>query len=118
MAANADVVRLFFECYLSQDLETAASLMSEDFVFSSPQDDFIDKARYLDVCFPTAGRLRFQELTDLTAIGDDDVFIRYVYELHEGGRYRNSEVITVRDGKLTEVQVFFGAELTDAAPGD
>lgn len=38
----------------------------------------------------------------------DDVFVLYEYELEDGQRYRNAEVITVRDGKVTESQVFFG----------
>jgi ketosteroid isomerase-like protein len=35
-------------------------------------------------------------------------FVLYEYELEDGQRYRNAEVITVRDGKVTESQVFFG----------
>jgi hypothetical protein len=43
--------------------------------------------------------------------------VRYVYELHpvdgrqSGARHRNTEVLTVRDGRVVEVQVYFGAEL-------
>ena len=35
------------------------------------------------------------------------VFALYEYELKSGGRYRNAEFTTVRDGKLAETQVFF-----------
>jgi len=35
-------------------------------------------------------------------------FLLYEYQLEDGQRYRNAEVITVRDGKVTESQVFFG----------
>ena len=38
----------------------------------------------------------------------DDVFVMYEYELKTGERHRNVEVLTVRDGQITEAQVFFG----------
>ena len=44
----------------------------------------------------------------------DDVFLMYEYELraeHGGGVFRNTEVSTVRDGKLVETQVFFGGRV-------
>lgn len=37
------------------------------------------------------------------------VFAYYEYELTAGGRFRNVETITVRDGLIKEVRVFFGA---------
>jgi hypothetical protein len=35
----------------------------------------------------------------------------YEYELTSGARHRNVEVITVRDGLIHEVQVFFGGKV-------
>lgn len=54
---NTEVVRAAFHAYLSQDGYEAAQLLAEDFVFTSPQDDHIDKIAYLERCFPTADRL-------------------------------------------------------------
>jgi hypothetical protein len=39
---------------------------------------------------------------------DAGVISLYEYELHTGERYRNAEFAVVRDGRITEVQVFFG----------
>ncbi len=44
-------------------------------------------------------------------------FVVYDYELKAGGRYRNTELITVRQGRLAEVQVFFGGQVALAAGG-
>jgi len=41
------------------------------------------------------------------------VFILYEYELKSGGRHRNAEFITVRDGQLVETQVFFGGRVVN-----
>ena len=105
---NADVVRRCFTSYLSQDRDAAESLIADDFVFTSPQDDHIDRAAFFERCFPTAGRVRTQELLHVVPGDSDDVFVLYEYELLTGERHRNVEVLTVRDSKLVETQVFFG----------
>ncbi len=109
--ANTDVVRTMFEAYRAEDRRTADGLLADDFVFTSPQDDHIDKAAFMQRCFPTAARMVSQEILELVAVGDDGVFIMYEYELKTGDRHRNAEFSTVRGGKLVETQVFFGGRV-------
>ena len=103
----ADVVRRLFASYLAQDRDATEQLVAAEFTFTSPQDDPIDRAAYFDRCFPTASRFRRQEIQRLARTGDD-VFVMYEYELATGGVHRNTELITVRDGRVVEAQVFFG----------
>jgi ketosteroid isomerase-like protein len=107
-STNTDVVRAALNAYLAQDHAVAEQPLADDFVFTSPQDDHIGKAAYLDRCFPTADRLVSQQLLQLVDAGNGGVFVLYEYELKVGGRYRNAEFITVRGGQLIESQVFFG----------
>ena len=100
-----------FESYLKQDRETAERLLSDDFVFTSPQDDHIDRAAFFERCFPTADRLVSQELLSVVPAGGDDVYLMYEYGLKTGERHRNVELQTVRDGQIIEVQVFFGGQV-------
>ncbi|MGP8297293.1 nuclear transport factor 2 family protein [Streptomyces inhibens] len=111
--SNVEVVRAAFAAYLAQDRAAIDRLLAEDFVFTSPQDDHIDKAAFLEVCFPTADRLRRQEILDAVAIDDEQVYVRYAYELKTGERHRNVEVQTVRDGRITEAQVYFGGRFPE-----
>ncbi len=83
-------------------------VLADEFVFTSPQDDHIDKAAFMERCFPTADRFASQTIVELVGAGGDGVFLMYEYELQGGGRYRNVEFSTVRDGKIVETQVFFG----------
>ena len=106
--SNVDVVRSMFEAYLAKDQRTAVELLADDFVFTSPQDDHIDKTAFMQRCFPTADRLVSQKILELAHVSDDGVFVMYEYELKTGERHRNAELITVRGGKLVETQVFFG----------
>ncbi|MGS2616698.1 nuclear transport factor 2 family protein [Micromonospora sp. LZ34] len=109
--SNTGTVRALFDAYRNQDLAAADRLLAPDLVFTSPQDDHIDKAAYLDRCFPTADRFVSQEILRLTDVGDDTVFLLYEYELRNGERYRNAEHITVRAGRVAEIWVFFGGRV-------
>lgn len=100
-----------FTSYLSQDRETADRLLADGFVFTSPQDDHIDRAAFFERCFPTAERLVSQEMVYVVPTEGDDVFVMYEYELKTGERHRNVELLTVRDEQITETQVFFGGQV-------
>lgn len=108
--SRTNIVRASFAAYLAQDRDAADRLLAADLVFTSPQDDHIDKAAYLERCFPTTDRLVSQEILQLVDAGGG-VFLMYEYELTTGERYRNTEFITVRDGRIVEIQVFFGGRL-------
>jgi ketosteroid isomerase-like protein len=108
--ADTDIVRSMFEAYLAQDEVASEQLLAEDFVFTSPQDDHIDKAAFMERCFPTADRVVSQEILELVQ-GETGVFVLYEYELKTGERHRNTEFITVRAGRLVETQVFFGGQV-------
>ena len=112
-APATEVVRALFDAYRAQDVATAGRLLHDDFVFTSPQDDRIDKAAYLDRCFPTADRFASQEILDAVGVGGG-VLLHYEYELRDGTRHRNTEVTTVRDGQVVETQVFFGGRVSTA----
>ncbi len=108
---NTDIVRTVFTAYMAQDAAAARPLYAEDFRFTSPQDDGIDKSAFFDRCFPTAQRLRSQDILELASVGLEGVFLLYEYELLDGGTHRNSEFPTVRDGVIVQTQVFFGGRV-------
>jgi ketosteroid isomerase-like protein len=109
--SSTEIVRASLDAYLAQDREAAERLLAENLVFTSPQDDHIDKTAYLEGCFPTADRLNSQEILELVSADEEGVFILYEYELKTGARHRNTEFITVRDGQIVEIQVFFGGQI-------
>jgi ketosteroid isomerase-like protein len=107
---DEEIVRASVAAYTANDREAAERIFAPGFVFTSPQDDHIDRATWFEVCFPTAGRFVSHELLEIvpTASG---VLSLYEYELQNGERYRNAELAVVRDGQIAEVQVFFGGRL-------
>ncbi len=106
--AIIETVRASVEAYVDQDRDAAGRLLADDYVFTSPQDDHIGKAEFLERCFPTADRFMSMTILELAGAGDEGVFLLYEYELTTGQRFRNAEYSTVRNGQITETQVFFG----------
>lgn len=109
--SNAEVSRAMVRAFQEQDAELARSLLADGFTFTSPQDDHLDAERWMEICFPTAGHFSSHELTDLVESGEDVVLLRYEYVTGEGTRWANAERHVIRDGRISEVQVYFGGEL-------
>ena len=103
-------VQMFFEAYRARDQETCRELMADDFHFSSPDDPDLDKAAFFERCWAGGDLFRSQTLDRVVENGDE-VFVRYEVERHDGGRFRNAELITTRDGKLARAEVYYGATL-------
>jgi len=81
IAPDAEVVRASFQAYMAQDHGAADRLIAGGVVFTSPQDDHIGKQEFLERRFPTAGRLRSQQILQLAEAGQDGVFVMYDCEL-------------------------------------
>lgn len=108
--SNSEVVLQMRAAFEQQDASAAERLLADGFRFTSPQDDHLDKAAYLDVCFPTSSHFTEQILLELVEVGEHTVFSRYEYGLTDGTRYRNMEAATVVGGRITEVEVYFGGQ--------
>jgi hypothetical protein len=109
---SSDSVRALIDAYYAQDRARAETLLADDFTFTSPQDDGIDRDDYLERCFPTADRFISHEILDLVDVGGGSVLLRYEYELASGVRYRNVEYHCVCDGRITDIEVFFGGKVS------
>jgi ketosteroid isomerase-like protein len=109
MTTNADIVRRAFEAFQSREREVFEGLLADGFSFSSPHDPQLDKKGYFERCWPNMGHMRSQRLDRVVEVGDE-VVVRYEVERTDGVRFRNVELITVRDGRIERVEVYYGAE--------
>ncbi|BDV31273.1 nuclear transport factor 2 family protein [Microbacterium terricola] len=106
-ASAVEIVRSFMTAFHEQDRARAESLMADAFVFTSPQDDHIDKQAWLERCFPSADHFDGASETLEMVEVDGIVLHRYEYQV-EGVRWRNTEALRVEDGRVREVEVYFG----------
>jgi ketosteroid isomerase-like protein len=101
--------RAIHEAYVKQDRAAAERLIAADLVFTSPQDDHIDRAAYFTRCFPTADRFVANELGAVSEVEPGVVMITYSYELADGtGRFSNVELLSIADGQIHQIRVYFG----------
>lgn len=111
-----DVARACLQAYVDKDRAAIESLLAEDFHFTSPIDNALDRRTYLERCWPNS---RTTSAVDFIYQAEQGEQAFVVYVARAGSkRFRNSEVHTVRDGKLVATEVYFGWDLPHrAAPG-
>jgi hypothetical protein len=105
--ALEDVVRKFFAAFLSGDRAFAEETLAENFTFSSPYDDRIDRAAYFERCWPNRGAIRAHRIDTVIGAGNQ-LFVLYDVETSGGDRFRNTERFVFDGRKLASVEVFFG----------
>jgi ketosteroid isomerase-like protein len=103
----AELARAVFAAYEKKDRRAIENLVAEDFSFTSPYDDHIDRGEYFKRCWPNSARIESFRFDDV-AETDKGVFVLYECRLASGAAFRNCEHLVFRDGKLTSVEVFFG----------
>ncbi len=84
-------------------------LLSNDFTSTSPFDDRINRAEYFKRCWSNSDNIRTFQIEKLLENGNE-AFVRYECETKAGKKFRNTEWFGFEEGKLKEVQVYFGEE--------
>jgi ketosteroid isomerase-like protein len=106
--STSEIVRKCFSAWETQDRPKLESLLADDFTFTSPNDDdHLNKAQYFKKCWPGSGNIKGFKILNLIEAGNE-AFIRYECELKDGKRFRNTEFFRIEDGKIREVDVYFG----------
>ena len=101
------IARGAYEAYVTKDRAAIEKLIAEDFHFTSPLDNRIDRATYFARCWPNSEAIKSFDFINLVA-DSDRVFV--TYEGHRANRegFRNTEIVTVRGDRIVEVEVYFG----------
>jgi ketosteroid isomerase-like protein len=114
---NVAIARASYEAYAKKDRAALEALLAEDFHFTSPLDNRIDRATYFERCWPNSEHIKRFDFVHLVRDGFR-VFVTYEGHDLDGHRFRNTEIVTVFDGRIVNVEVYFGWSLPhDAAPG-
>ncbi len=83
------------------------TVIAQDFHFTSPLDNRIDRKTYFERCSPISQNMAAVDFTRVVFIGDN-VFVTYETRMNDGKCLRNTEIFTVRDSKVMDVEVYFG----------
>lgn len=108
-------VRACFDAYSKRDRAAIEAVIHDDFRFTSPLDNEIDRKTYFEICWPNSETLIVMNLKHVQVFGDR-AFVTYEALARDGKRFRNTELLRVKDGKITEVEVYFGWNLPHTVP--
>jgi hypothetical protein len=70
-ANRADIIRAIFAAYLSSNRKLVEDALSDDFRFTSPYDDNIDKSDYFERCWKNSDWIERHELEKIVVDGDE-----------------------------------------------
>jgi len=76
-ADRADIIRAIFAAYLSSNRKQVEDVLSDDFRFTSPYDDNIDKPTYFERCWKNSDWIERHELEKIFVDGDE-AFVTYL----------------------------------------
>jgi ketosteroid isomerase-like protein len=117
MTMTADMVRIAraaYDAYVSKDRAAIEALIADDFHFTSPLDNRIDRETYFTRCWPNS---KSTEGFDFIHFAPDGERVFVTYEGHANARrFRNTELLTIKDGRITDVEVYFGWSIPHEAP--
>jgi ketosteroid isomerase-like protein len=101
------IARASYDAYVRKDRAAIEALIADDFHFTSPLDNRIDRTTYFARCWPNSETVAAFDYVRLLDNGDE-VIVTYEGRSKDGHRFRNTEVLTIRDAKIVEVEVYFG----------
>jgi ketosteroid isomerase-like protein len=103
----ADRVRSAFHAYETAERSEIEPLLTDDFTFTSPYDDHINRTTYFARCWPSAGTFEPYQLHQVVVDGDACLVV-YTGRRKQGGAFHNVERWQFRGDQISAVEVFFG----------
>jgi hypothetical protein len=115
MSGATAIARACYNAFVAKDRAAIEALIADDFHFTSPLDNRIDRQAYFARCWPNSENIQG---FDFIHVVEDGVRVFVTYELRgtEGRRFRNTEVLTVRGNQIVEAEVYFGWSIPHEAP--
>jgi len=111
---RAELIRAIFAAYLSNDRKAVEDALADDFRFTSPYDDEIDKATYFARCWRNTDWIERHELERIFVEGDE-AFVTYKCLAKGGKSFRNTEFFSFESAKVKRIDVYFGATYENGA---
>jgi hypothetical protein len=109
-----DIARAAYNAYIAKDRAAIEALIADDFHFTSPLDNRIDRETYFTRCWPNSKSTEAFDFIHFAPFGKQ-VFVTYEGRAN-ARRFRNTELLTIKDSLITEVEVYFGWSIPHEAP--
>jgi len=93
--SNSDLIRKYFSAYENKDRKAVESLLTDDFVFTSPYDYRIDRETYFKRCWPYTEKSPTYGIEKLFEKGNE-AFIIYDCKTKNGGQLPEHGILHYR----------------------
>lgn len=110
--SKASIIRSLFDGYVTKNRKIVEDLLADDFTFTSPYDDAIDRPTYFARCWPNSEQFRSVTVEKVSETGEQ-AFALYRAVMTDGREFRNTELFTFAGDRVRSVEVFFGASYRD-----
>jgi ketosteroid isomerase-like protein len=104
---RSDIIRAIFAAYRVSDRSAVEAVLADDFRFTSPYDDALDKATYFERCWDT-GWIEQQDIDKIFVEGDE-AFVTYQCVARGGKSFRDTEFFRFEGDRVKSIEVYFGA---------
>lgn len=115
MKNSVTIAKACFDAYVHKDRAAIELLINDEFHFTSPLDNRIDRKTYFERCWPNSQHIvefKFMHVVPF----EDKVVVVYEGSSSNGEIFRNTEIFTIRQDKIIEVEVYFGWTMPHKAP--
>lgn len=102
------LIRALFAAYLANDREAVERSFTDDFRFTSPYDDAIDRPTYFERCWRAGDWIERHDLERIVVDGDA-AFVTYRCVAKDGRSFRNTEFFVFEGDRIRSIDVYFGA---------
>lgn len=107
MSEEESMIRMAFDAYIRKDRTLIESLLADDFHFTSPYDDHIDRDEYFEHCWPGSEKMKSINVISV-AVSDEEVLAHYEVEMKDGSHFKNVDSFVIRDGMIVSQEAYFG----------
>jgi ketosteroid isomerase-like protein len=111
---KTDIIRSLFAAYMANDRKAVESAFTDDFRFTSPYDDEIDKATYFERCWRATDWIERQDIETIMVEGEA-AYVTYRCVARDGKSFRNTECFAFEGDRIRRIDVYFGATYQDGA---
>ena len=108
------IARAAYDCYVTKDRAALEFLIANNFRFTSPLDNGLNRESYFAICWPNSANTEYFDFIHMIE-HDDQVFVTYEGR-SKTTHFRKTEILTVRDRKIIEVEVYFGWSVPHEVP--
>jgi ketosteroid isomerase-like protein len=107
---SEQLIRKYYAAWENGNWNTLAGLLTDDFTFSSPNDDHDSKSLFHTRCWaPNVKLIGHFDLQQIAGNGDD-ALVMYVLHTKNDKKIENIEYLHMRDGKVASVRCYFGQD--------